>query len=100
MIIGTLTFDEILCDITRIVLKEGVLIFEATSRVPGDYHVDEDADITVFAPDGTVIIHVPSISIGARPQVTQDGDLFVSLPVRMAFGDRTSGDGRRLLMEL
>lgn len=95
--IGTLNFDEILCDITRIALEHGELVFYAKSRQRGTYTVDTDADSTIYAPDGSIIAHIPSVATGQHPNPVRDGHLHTRIPINIStISSRTTIDGKHI----
>lgn len=95
--IGTLVFDEVLCDIKRIELHDSEIVFWATSRAWFTGSVDTDADATIFGADGSVIAHIPSVARGNHPNRIRDGYLHVRLPIDINHIDtRTTADNERI----
>jgi len=98
--IGFLAFDEILCDITRIELEHGELVIYAKSRHPGNYTVDTDADATIYAPDSSIIAHIPSVAQGKHPQTTRDGYIDARIPINISIiTSRQTSTGQHINLE-
>jgi hypothetical protein len=64
MTIGRVVLDEIPLEITGIQFRCGQVFVTARTTAHSKVHLDPDAELTLFAPDGTVVIHRPSRTRG------------------------------------
>jgi transcription elongation factor GreA-like protein len=76
---GTVVLDEVVCHIQDIYLKDGKLWFKAMTDDHTTCTVMEDADISVFDPEGNLVFHAPSMGIG-KVHPVRDGRLYVDFP--------------------
>lgn len=53
---GTLVIDEIIFHITDICLADGFIRFEATTTLARDMSFCREPDLTIFDPDGNLIV--------------------------------------------
>ena len=94
--LGSVVFGGVTCDIQRIHLEDHRLWLTAKSRHRGNYQVDTYAEFQVYAPDGTLISDVPSVSTGDHTQTTKDGHLHAFLPMGLQVNVRTNGAGEQV----
>lgn len=77
---GTVVLDEIVVPIHCIFLEAGTIVIHARSIERVTCSVRNNAEVSVFSPDGTLIVHRGSTP-GGRTDVTIDGHLDIHLPL-------------------
>jgi hypothetical protein len=80
-----LVIDEVPLPILSITLYDGRIWFNAQRWIAGECNVAENGDMSIHAPDGTLIMSVPSN--GGDVATSRNGYMTVSLP--LAITDKT-----------
>ncbi len=90
MNLGRLVFDEVICRITRIWLEDGAIWVEAESFDSGIYHLESGADFSIYAPDGSLIMHASSdATIFNKRTKIKDIPFLVRVPLVPEYAGRT-----------
>ena len=84
--LGTVVIDEIVVDIDSITLRDGRLWVNG-SRSGICAVVGVESDVSIFAPDGSLVFHAPARGGGEVKEV--HGRLTVKVPLELGFVSRT-----------
>lgn len=87
MILGTVVIDEVIMPIHRITLDDGKILLHAHRCDWRNLRIN--GDISVHAPDGTVIFSAPSIP-GDTLTNDHDEGLTITLPIKVSEASRSA----------